>query len=137
MRAKFGSDSPVEAHAGKSIQEMQMIKERHPPQMSAEVYYCTVLGRVYGELKIFEDQIVFEPQYCHENTKFMKPKVVESHSHPHSFWCCFATKAAQSDTVKKQSLKKFEVAIDIGDVASCQLRKFYNETGQFIADSED
>ena len=34
-------------------------------------------------------------------------------------------------------MKKFEVCIDIGDVISCQLRQFYNETGQYVRELSD
>lgn len=56
------------------------------------VYYCTHMGKVKGEMQLSHEKIFFEPIKCDENNKF------------------------------GSSLRQFQVAIDMGDVISCNRR---------------
>lgn len=37
----------------------------------AEVYYCTSEGKVYGELQIYQNKVMFVPKKCAMNEQFV------------------------------------------------------------------
>lgn len=98
----------------------------------AKVYYCTQEGRVYGELQISKRKLFFEPLICPENNQFiLKNQKDQKISY---FGKLGSSKSLKTEEEPKHAqLKKFEVCIDIGDVISCNLRQFYNETGQYVS----
>ena len=71
------------------------------------VYYCTEHGKVKGQLQISQSRIFFDPTAdCQENQSF------------------------------SNSLKRFEVCIDMGDVISVQKKTFINESGSYVCDPD-
>jgi hypothetical protein len=37
----------------------------------AEVYYCTSEGKVYGELQIYQNKVIFVPKKCVMNETYV------------------------------------------------------------------
>ena len=82
---------------------------------SAEVYYCTQEGKVYGELQVSRRKVFFVPADCPENAFYIqKPSPKKSFAS--------SSQSVKNSELVSAELKRFEVCIDIGDIISCQLK---------------
>jgi hypothetical protein len=83
---------------------------------------------------VAKNKVFFEPIVCPQNQQYVKAPQKKRRT---SSFVGASIKPKFEEESEGQQLKKFEVCIDIGDVISCQLRQFYNETGQYVRELSD